>query len=113
MSRTSSSAANQHRETQCTGGLQGRGLTFLVVVGLEELRAEKGLWKLALPSFNDKWFALLDDLVPDKLLELELPDLGGRNALGELKVGGPVNKSLQVQIRRYRIELCLGVFCGR
>lgn len=88
-------------------------LTFFVVVGLKELRAEKGLWKLALPSFNDERFSLFDDLVPYELLELELPDLGGRNALGKLKVGGPFDESLQIQIRRYRIELRLGMFCRR
>lgn len=89
------------------------GLTFLIVCCLQELGAEKRAWKLALPSFNDQRLPLLDDLVPNELLELKFSNLGGGNALGQLEVGGSVDEAMQIEIRRDRVELGLGMSSDR
>lgn len=90
-----------------------RRLTFLVVCCLQELRAEERPWKLSLPSFNDQRFPLLDDLVPNELLELKFPNLGGGNALDQLEVRCSVDEAVQIQIRGDRVELGLGMGRGR
>lgn len=85
--------------------------TLLIVCVLEVPGTEKRPWKLAVPALNDKRLSLLDDLIPYELLELEFPDLVGRDTLDPFKVGGPIDQSLQVQIWWDRVEFGLGVCC--
>lgn len=54
---------------------------------------------------------MLDHLIPHKLLEFDLPDLGSRDALDPFKVRGPVDQGMQIEIWWNRVELGLRVCC--
>lgn len=68
--------------------------TLLVIIRLKPLRAEQGPRELAVPAFDDERLPLLNHLVPHKLLEFDLPDLGSGDALDPFKVRGPVDQAV-------------------
>lgn len=84
-------------------------LTLLVIIPLKPLRTEQRPRELAVPTLDDERLPLLDHLVPHKLLEFDLPDLGSGDALDPFKVRGPIDQAMQVEIWWDRVEFGLGM----
>lgn len=87
-----------------------KGLTFLVVGILEPFRAEQVFGQNLTPPLDDQRLAAFDDVQLNQLLEAggAEPANGGQgNTNDPVKVGGPVDEAMEIQIGGDRVELGL------
>lgn len=97
-------------------GAKAGAPTLLVIRLLEPAGVKKPLWENLVPSIDNQRLSTNDDVDQNELLKLLLPkvaNLGPRDSLNPLEVGGPVDQAVQIQIRWNRIELGLRMKRGR